>query len=48
MVRAVVEVYTADKLPWATPAFHSFPTQPDLDGYAPLIEAFARNGARPT
>ncbi len=43
-----VEVNTAEKLPWATtPARHSFATQPDLDGYAPLVEAFAREGARP-
>src|SRR5215510_12975677 len=43
-----VEVYTAEKLPWATtPAVHSFATQPDLEGYRPLVEAFAREGARP-
>jgi hypothetical protein len=43
-----VEVNTSEKLPWAaTPAKHSFPTQPDLDGYQPLVEAFAREGARP-
>ncbi len=43
-----IEVYTAEKLPWAeTSAPHSFETQPDLEGYAPLIEAFARDGARP-
>ncbi len=43
-----VEVYTAEKLPWAaTAAPHSFPTQPDLEGYQPLINAFAREGARP-
>jgi len=43
-----VEVFTSEKLPWATTsAVHSFATQPDLDGYAPLIEAFAREGARP-
>lgn len=44
-----VETYTAEKLPWATtPAKHSFATQPDLEGYKPLIEAFAREGARPS
>jgi hypothetical protein len=44
-----VEVRTAEKLPWATtPAKHSFATQPDLEGYQPLIEAFAREGARPS
>jgi hypothetical protein len=44
-----VEVYTSEKLPWAaaTPAVHSFATQPDLQGYAPLVESFARGGARP-
>lgn len=43
-----VEVFTSEKLPWATTAAaHSFATQPDLDGYTPLIEAFAREGARP-
>jgi hypothetical protein len=44
-----VEVHTAQKLPWATtPAKHSFATQPDLEGYRPLIEAFAGEGARPS
>ena len=43
-----VETHTAEKLPWATtPAVHSFATQPDLDGSTPLVEAFAREGARP-
>jgi hypothetical protein len=43
-----VEVFTSEKLPWATTsAIHSFSTQPDPEGYAPLIEAFAREGARP-
>ena len=43
-----VEVFTSEKLPWAsTGAVHSFATQPDLDGYGPLLEAFARDGARP-
>jgi hypothetical protein len=43
-----VEVHTAEKLPWATTsARHSFATQPDRDGYTALIEAFAREGARP-
>jgi hypothetical protein len=43
-----VEVHTSERLPWAaTPAVHSFATQPDLEGYAPLVEAFAREGARP-
>jgi hypothetical protein len=44
-----VEVNTGEKLPWAaTVAVHSFAAQPDLEGYAPLIEAFAREGARPS
>jgi hypothetical protein len=43
-----VEVNTAEKLPWATTsARHSFATQPDRDGYMALVEAFAREGARP-
>ena len=43
-----VEVFTSEKLPWATTsAVHSFATQPDLKGYAPLVEAFAREGPRP-
>jgi hypothetical protein len=43
-----IEVYTSEKLPWAnTSAQHSFATQPDLPGYAPLLDAFAREGARP-
>jgi hypothetical protein len=43
-----VEVHTSEKLGWAaTAAVHSFAGQPDLDGYGPLIEAFARDGARP-
>jgi hypothetical protein len=43
-----VETYTSEKLPWAqTPARHSFATFPEEGGFAPLIEAFAREGARP-
>jgi len=43
-----VEVFTAEKLPWATTgARHSFASQPDLDGYAPLLEAFAGEGPHP-
>ena len=43
-----VEVFTSEKLTWAmTSVVHSFATQPDLEGYAPLVEAFAREGARP-
>ncbi len=43
-----VELYTAEKLAWATtPAKHSYATYPAPDGYGPLVEAFAREGARP-
>jgi hypothetical protein len=43
-----VEVHTCEKFLWATtPAKHSFATQPDRDGYTALIEAYAREGARP-
>jgi hypothetical protein len=43
-----VEVYTDEKIPWATTsAPHSFASQPDMDGYTPLLEAFQREGARP-
>lgn len=43
-----IEVWTQERLPWAsTPAAHSFATQPELEGYARLVEAFARQGARP-
>jgi hypothetical protein len=43
-----VETFTSEMLPWATtPAKHSFETFPDLAGFQPLIEAYAREGARP-
>jgi hypothetical protein len=43
-----VETFTSEMLPWAkTPARHSFGTFPDLAAYQPLIEAYAREGARP-
>ncbi len=43
-----VEVFTSEKLAWAaTPAAYSFGTQPELKDYAPLVEEFARRGARP-
>lgn len=43
-----VEVFAAEKLAWAsTGAVHSFASQPDLEGYAPLVEAFGREGPRP-
>jgi hypothetical protein len=43
-----VETCAAEKLAWSTtPAAHSFATYPPPDRYGPLIEAFAREGARP-
>jgi len=43
-----IEVYTSQMLPWAsTGAVHSFATQPEIDQYQPLIDAFARDGVRP-
>jgi hypothetical protein len=37
-----------ERLAWAsTPAVHSFATQPEFEDYAKLLEAFARQGARP-
>jgi hypothetical protein len=43
-----IEVWTRERLPWtSTPAVHSFATQPEFEEYAGLIEAFARQGARP-
>jgi hypothetical protein len=47
-VTPFAEFRTAEKLPWAvTGAVHSFATQPDEGGFAPLIAAYAREGARP-
>jgi hypothetical protein len=43
-----LEVWTEEKLPWATTAaVHSYPKQPGFEEYSGLIEAFARDGARP-
>jgi len=43
-----VETFTGEKLPWAkTPARHSFETIPDMPEFGPLIEAYAKEGARP-
>jgi hypothetical protein len=43
-----VETCTAEALPWAkTGAVHSFPNIPGMDVWAPIIEAFARDGAHP-
>lgn len=37
-----VEVWTSEKLSWAaTPAKHSFDTEPPLDIYPPLLQEFA-------
>ncbi len=43
-----IEVWTAEKLPWAaTPARHSFETEPDPSLYEPLMAEYAAEGARP-
>jgi hypothetical protein len=43
-----VETFTSEGLPWArTPAPHSFEKFPEMDGWQPLIAAFATEGARP-
>lgn len=43
-----IETCASEKLPWATtPAVHSFATYPGMDDYQPLVDAFAREGARP-
>jgi hypothetical protein len=43
-----VEVYTSEKLPWAiTGARHSFATQPEPERFQPLMDEFAREGAKP-
>ena len=43
-----VEIFAAERLPSATTAaVHSFTARPDPEGYAALVEAFAREGARP-
>lgn len=43
-----VETYTDEKLPWAsTSAPHSFGKLPADDAFPALIEAYARQGARP-
>ncbi|MEZ5935402.1 MAG: GFA family protein [Alphaproteobacteria bacterium] len=46
--RPFIEVWTRDRLPLASaPAVHGFETEPALDGYGPLLEACAREGAKP-
>jgi len=43
-----VEFWTSEKLPWAsTPARVSFATEPPEAAFGQLLEAFAREGARP-
>jgi hypothetical protein len=43
-----MEVMTAEKLPWVTtPARHSFETFPPPEGFAALVESYAREGVRP-
>ena len=43
-----IEVWTQERLAWAsTPAVHSFATQPEFEDIAKLLDAFARQGARP-
>jgi hypothetical protein len=43
-----IEVYTQEKLPWATtPAVRSFASHPAMQDYARLIEEFASHGVRP-
>ena len=43
-----VEFSTAEKLPWAqTGATVGFETQPAIEAFAGLVEAFGREGARP-
>lgn len=43
-----IEVMTYEKLPWAsTPAVHSYETAPEPSDFEPLMQAFARDGARP-
>ncbi len=42
------EVWTSEGLPWATtPAKHSFPTQPGMEEFEPLVAEFAKAGKRP-
>jgi len=44
-----IETWTSEKLAWATtPAVYSFATLPALEEFPSLIEAYARNPAKPT
>jgi hypothetical protein len=43
-----VEVWTREKLPWATtPARHSYETDPSMEDWEMLMNAYAAEGARP-
>lgn len=47
-VAPYVETWTDEKLSWATtPAKHSFGALPAMEAFAGLIEAYAKEGARP-
>jgi hypothetical protein len=44
-----IEFWTSEKLPWAeTGARHSFPTVLEMAEFGPLVEEFAKVGARPS
>ncbi len=46
--RPFVEFWTQEKLPWAaTPAVHSFATEPELEAFSGLVADYAARGARP-
>jgi hypothetical protein len=46
--RPFVEVFTSEKLPWATtPAVHSYATAPALEDYQALIAEFLATAERP-
>jgi hypothetical protein len=43
-----IEVWTSEKLPWvATPAAHSYATQPEVSAYEGLIAEYQERGAGP-
>lgn len=44
-----VEVWTSEKLPWATtPAVRNYPTEPAMDEYEEIMSLYAVEGTRPT
>lgn len=46
--RPFVEFWTQEKLPWAaTPAVHSFATEPEFEAFSGLVADYAVRGARP-